>query len=1041
MILTKSKINSLDIDQLIFEKLDNGRFEELLLIVPTNRKIRYLKREIITNSPNQSISEINLETLATLSTKLFVESVDFNAKILSDSAAVILLNQAFQKVELQYFNSYRKEIPRGTLELVKNVISEYKRHGLFPEDIKLEADALSGSEKFKALDIAAIYEVYQNNTKKINAYEIGDIYQHILNLDNYEFSNLFNSLYPDTKTIIINGFDEFSEPEIELINLVSNISGKDAFISFDYYKYNNEIFVHLERCYQSFIRIGFHEIEDRSRSVFNESKKYLRENLFSNKKIKQVEPNFEIIKIAASNTSKEIEIIAKEIKSLIINEKVDANEICVAFNLISEHSDTIRDLFNNYGIPFNLTDRYNLSNSAPVISLINFLEIIENDFYYKNIFRALSGRWIEIKNVDLSNLLAVSANLKLVAGFKNWMDSLENVINLIQNETSDDENNYLYIWQYEKAKSDLTDIFKLLESFKNKLTINNFRKQLFDLIIKLKFSKRLINDAEENIEKNVKALTVFVEIINEVLDLLEDQYGKHKTFTLSFLLHELKTAFLFSRYNIKERHDRGVLVTSVNEIRGLKFKYLFLGGMVDGEFPTRFHPAIFFTGKERAIRNEYKHLLEERYRFYQSACVMEKRLYLTYSSSSSKKELTESSFINDLAKLFQIKLKSESEFDSLIYSKEEMLKLAGKYGPEIIKENIDKQRILTASKVDLLRHINPFDESAYTGFIKDDLGDDAKIKLQLFNEKEYSATQLEEYAKCPFKYFLNKILSLTTIEEPKEEIEAFEIGSLVHSIFYKFYKELKEKEIVLAGCSDKDFKLSEKLLFDIAQEKISNIRFASAVSFYEKEKIFGINGKKENSILYQFLLHERQSEKEFVPKYFEYAFGNFSTRDSGTNFKLGNVSIRGKIDRIDVDENNYRFKVVDYKLSGKKPTKDELLKGISLQLPLYMYVSKLLVESEINHKADPVSAEIYSLKLSKNDFGRKAINTDNRRKLNEEDWISMNEEMIHIALESINRYVNLIADGDFRLSQLQDRENKICSYCDFKSICRIRDID
>ena len=42
MILTKSKISEIDLDFEINNKIRNGKLDELLLIVPTNRKIRYL---------------------------------------------------------------------------------------------------------------------------------------------------------------------------------------------------------------------------------------------------------------------------------------------------------------------------------------------------------------------------------------------------------------------------------------------------------------------------------------------------------------------------------------------------------------------------------------------------------------------------------------------------------------------------------------------------------------------------------------------------------------------------------------------------------------------------------------------------------------------------------------------------------------------------------------------------------------------------------------------------------------------------------------
>lgn len=1038
MILTKEKIKHANTDKIIFDKLSTSKLNELVIVVPTNRKVRYLKREIISSSPDKIAAQLNLETISTISVKLFDESRTIQAKTISDAAAVVIMSQAFSETELQYFSSYKDGIPRGTLEMIRNVFSEYKQHGITSEDILKESQSLTGSEKLKAIDISNIYSLYQQKLNRLNAFEQGDIFTYLNNLDNPLFESSFRKIYPDADTLVINGFDEFSQPEIDILNKLSELRNLAFYVSFDYYGYNPEIFSHLEICYKNLVKKGFVDIEDRSPAMYDDFKKSVRENLFNLKNYKQKKPNLELFKLSASNPVKEIEIIAKEIKSLIISGKVQVDEICVAFNLISEHSNVIRDVFGNYGIPFNLTDRYSLSNSPPVIALINLLEIPENDFYYKNIFRALSGRWIDIPGVDLSNLLSVAANLKIVAGYKQWINTIENALEQMQNGYDEDVR-YLPRWQYEKAKSDIESIDKLLESFKKKLTPGAFNKNILSLMDELKLSSILINDNPELIEKNVKALTTLIENIEEIVSLLEDEHGKSKTFSLSFYLSEIKTALLFSRYNIKERHGKGVLVTSVNEIRGLRFKYLFIGGMVDGEFPTRYQPAIFYSGEHRRKRDEYRHLLEERYRFYQALCVPEKSLFLSFSAKEEKKELTESSFISDLEKIFIIERKDEKEYDNLIYSKDELLKTIPYHNELLNSGMIDEERLNLSLEIDSIRRNEPFAESPFVGYIKNNLSEKAREHLQELAEKEFSASQLEDFAKCPFKYFASRILSLETIEEPVEELEAFEIGSLIHSILFRFYTDIRENEITLAGCSEKDFKFAEKLLFKIAEEKVSKLKFTSPSSFYDREKIFGINGKKENSILYQFLLNERNSSDGFIPQYFEYGFGKINSESITHTVDINGIKLRGKVDRIDIKDDQHFFKVIDYKLGGTRPSKDDLLAGISLQLPLYMYASKILIEAELSKEFKPAAAEIYSLKLTQKDFGRKSISIESKRKISEDELVEMNRQMIKIAVESVTKYVNKIIEGDFRLSQLENRESKVCRYCEFKSICRIQE--
>jgi len=1046
MILSKNKIERLDADRLINEFISQEKLDEVLIIVPTNRKVRYLKRELISQSPGKSVSKINLHTFETFVTEIFKTSDIDSFKTLSEASSAVLLSKAFKKTELKYFSNYRNEIPRGTLDRIKNVITQYKLNGITPEQINYESDKLEGSEKLKAIDIASVYKNYLEFCKELNVYETGDIYKQVLLMDKNEFVQRFDNSFNKTKNILINGFDEFTQPEIEIINRTADIKDVELYLLFDYYRYNPALFSHLDNCYQKFKAIGFNEVEDTSQIQFNEYQKRIRERLFllnENDSPKQSET--EVIKIIAQTPEEEVRLIAKEIKSLITNNQVDVEAITVVFNLISDHSALIRDVFNEYGIPFNLTDRYALNESQPVISLINFLEILENNFYYKNIFRALTGRWIKINGIDLSNLLRVSSNLKIVSGYNNWIDSLSGTIDEINYNEEDEENRFLPVEFYKRAMNDIETIYKMLKPFREKKTTAEFKYELRKLIYSLDLPHRIVNDHPDYIEKNVKAVTVFLETLDDVFDLIADEYGADKKFSLGYFLSQIKTALQFTRYNIKERHSSGVLVTSVNELRGLNFDYVFIGGLVDGEFPTRYQPEIFLSGSYK--KDEYRHILEDRYHFYQTLCCAKKKLYLSFPMKDDKKEFTPSTFVNDVLRIFTVDEKSNKDYENLIYSKSELMKYAATLDPELDKDKItllgiDVEKLKNELSIDKTRLENPFGETEYTGNISVNINEEAKTKLSEQKEKQYSASQLEEYAKCPFQYFLKRILQLETIEEPTEELESFELGSIIHSILYEFYNTITEQKIQLAGCDDQTFDKCEELIFSLAEKKLGKLKLNSTVIFYEKEKILGIAGNRKKSILYKFLEEERNNSEGFKPKYFEFVFGQFKNSGDEKTDELfvGEVSVRGKIDRIDINEDENSFKVIDYKLSGKKPTKRDLETGLSLQLPLYLYASKKLIEAELDTESDPAAAIIYSLKLNNKEFGEKIIHLSNSNKPAKDDLIGSNNELIRICNQFIPAYVKNITEGKFNLSVLEDRENKVCRFCDFKSICRIQEV-
>lgn len=1035
MILAKRNFIDISPSNLIKDKLYNSRTNEILIIVPTNRKVRYLTTKFIEESQFNAVANPKIHTLSTLSFLLFEELINNEYFILDDATAVIQLKKIFSEVDLQYFPKH-EEITQGILLEIKNVISDLKKKGITSSLLKSDLKSLSGSEKTKAEDLIKIYESFQSECIKKKLFELGDIYELINRADKNDFNAVFKNLFYDVDTVIIEGFDEFTSPEIKIINSICELID-NSFIIFDFDQKNEELSYHISKSVEKLKNLAFSEVKELSKNSSNSLKSILQENLFTILPTKNT-TDVKIYLNPCQNRIDEITFTAKLIKILITEGKYSADEICVIFNQIGNYSKIINEVFEDFGVPFNLTDRFVLSDSPPVISIINFLEILENNFYYKNIFRALSGRWIEIPTIDKENLLKVSVNLKIVSNFENWLRKIDNVLEEFQNNLDYD---FMYLSEdsYLKAKQDILTLKNYLEPFDKLLTPSDFLKEINSLITKLEIISKTANDHELYIEKNTRALTEFVDMLTKITQILEVEYG-NKKHNLTFYLDIIKSATQFTRYNVRE--NSGVLITTTDEIRGLNFKFVILGGLVDGEFPTRYKPEIFIPHKYKVF--EEGHIAKERYKFYQALSVAEKEIVLNFPQNDENAEFTISSFVNDLKSLVDIKILDRMQYDlNLCSSYEIKKKLTIQEIEAIYKEGlnniqIDLDNVKRKCEFDYQRRNNPFDEIDFNGYLNCE--DEPPIKdllEEITTQNQYSATRLEDYVKCPFQYLLKRILNLQPFKEPVEEVEAFEIGTLVHSILYEFYTNIKEKNIVIENCSDQQFEELQSLIFNIAESKIKKENFSNAFSFFELEKILGINNNREFSVLYKFLEQERKSKNGFTPFMFEKKFGS-NYRDA--QVEVNQIFLQGSIDRIDVNIKEKLFSVIDYKLRGKKISKEDINEGIFLQLSLYLYAAKKLLELEFNDIFEPYSAEIYSLKLSKNEFGRKIIHNSTLRNLETKDLININNQMIDIFLETINKSLEKIKRGEFHLSTLKKREEKVCNYCNFISVCRVQEI-
>ncbi len=174
MILAKQNRGAVNIESIISSYLERGELKELLLVVPTNRKLRDYKKEIISAFKGKGVTGLNLETFESLCSKILEVSTIFVN--LEEAPSAVLLSHAVSETELNYFSSYKGEIPNGTLNRIRSVISEYKRNGITPDVLRGEAEKLPHSEKLKALDIASIYENYLLKTISLAAFEAGDVY-------------------------------------------------------------------------------------------------------------------------------------------------------------------------------------------------------------------------------------------------------------------------------------------------------------------------------------------------------------------------------------------------------------------------------------------------------------------------------------------------------------------------------------------------------------------------------------------------------------------------------------------------------------------------------------------------------------------------------------------------------------------------------------------------------------------------------------------------------------------------------------------------
>jgi len=369
--------------------------------------------------------------------------------------------------------------------------------------------------------------------------------------------------------------------------------------------------------------------------------------------------------------------------------------------------------------------------------------------------------------------------------------------------------------------------------------------------------------------------------------------------------------------------DGGIFFGDVMSARGLSFDFVVVLGLVEKSFPRVIREDPLLLDDERAQISPALPLKragydEERLLFDLACGTARERLVLSYP------RLDPGTARPRVASYLLRGLEAESHRVPLVKFD---------HGADAVDEREFDLALLASQRrvpVELLEEMSPhlaqglaaertrWGEAKLTSY--DGLVPSAATNL---GEDVVAPTQLEAFAFCPFKYFVGHVLGLEEWEEPERvwSADAGEIGSVVHDILEEFYKN------AALPLQTKLRETYRKQLRAIARAQMRE---------FERTKVTGLPvvwALRQASLLrdlLKFLDLEIARADEMVPTEFERSFGpvplSFSPK----------LTVRGRIDRIDVDAKARVARIVDYKTGKLRHKKDDaLVGGEALQLPLY----------------------------------------------------------------------------------------------------------
>ncbi|MCY3668342.1 MAG: exodeoxyribonuclease V subunit gamma [Gemmatimonadetes bacterium] len=780
-------------------------------------------------------------------------------------------------------------------------------------------------------------------------------------------------------------------------------------------------------------------------------------------------------RVACPDRVGEVAAMARRIRQLHQEQGVELAQIRISFRNLDTYAELVAEVLPRHGLPFCLARGRPLSSAPAMNTVFALIDAVLERYSRAALFRLLSSPLVRLRysfsdqtrTLAAEDFAAWTRNVPSSTGRDTWLAAIESNFDYLESELSregepfsediDDfptqrEDQRAELEALQPLRDSLTVLFDLLQPLESRQDLPSFRDHLLHALSALGVEDALADGAAED----GRALSRFLELLDELCAPAAALQPR----TLSQFADLLRDAI--SQAHVPATTRAGIQVTDLAAAGSAPCEHLFLGGLVQGEFP-RLPPADIFLEEtqRRALNLDEDATTEaERLLFYRAICAPRRGLGVFYPEQSGSEMLAPSPFIAELDSLLTPQPEA-SEPDGVRTLAE--LHLALGHGLCATSKSDSARDALAlynqAAQLDghttALRHLVRGLHIAELRTISESLGSHEGIldeeplldalRTRLGPNHSFSATQLELYGRCPFRFFAQDLLNLQPLRDPEDDDSARKRGNLVHRILYCFYTAHGEA-----------VERAENLATNIADLRHLGRKVADEMGltgfFWDREleHLLGSDDEEREGVLPRFLRLQAAAANPAVPTHFELSFGSYfgmgeRDRQSTTElYAIGDsetgdeVRIAGKIDRIDRTADGC-FMVFDYK-TGRMPSVADIDTGLNLQLPLYLLAAESLFEESGLREG---AGAAYLMLRDLEDCGRSGLFADathrNTAYVASGRYGIYDHEAYRQRLDAVRgfvlSYTRAMRRGIFRVTTHDPA--KICPHCPYQQSCRL----
>jgi ATP-dependent helicase/nuclease subunit B len=651
----------------------------------------------------------------------------------------------------------------------------------------------------------------------------------------------------------------------------------------------------------------------------------------------------------------EIEFVARRVKTDLLSEETAFQRIAVVYRSTSGVADLVRAVFAECGIPVRFTRGRDFASCAVISAFMHYLDAMTS-WEHETVCETLASRWLDSATASPELLHAIPILTRAAGRFNTraeWHDGIGRLKNRIEKGLGDDAT-YL--------RDNLPGVSQLLESLAHRFnafasafdaipdsaTLSRYA-EAFDVL----FSRVVIENADFpnhhdlDHSEHVAAFASMRELF-ATMCAADRMLENSPKLTRAEFVEVLKDAIQHQTIPVY-RAANAVTCCDAESVRGLTFDHVFLCGMNEGTFPAPPQTSAIYQSEDIRDFADAGLFLDDKRRNYEREALLfhhviesaQETLTITWHTlSSDGRAKLESPFIADVRELLPASpiirpaskhwampepdgIASERELCNLIFADDELREQEGtKRYPHIYE----------SARIEAVRQFGKGFDS-YDGVIASTQLRES-ISKEFGNDHAFSVTQLETYAKCPFNFFMERVLSLHDVPAATGEFDPLVRGSILHDALRRFYSEFRGKTM-----AEIDRVAAEATMRRCLDEALneSSWRSPGAPRGLVEAERRGLHRRLQRFLTIEF----GKAKSDWRPAWFEVSFGR-ELRESSEKLstashyayetECGPVKFSGQIDRI--DESPAGVRIVDYKSSIAVRNAD-IEAGVVLQLPLY----------------------------------------------------------------------------------------------------------